>query len=137
MQPFEGFRGTFQTGSCTSLGSWAKLAVHGCGSSATHGGGYLATPITFAYSSSEATHNISCSLAAACGFSCSSEATVAYSCIACGHSCGLQASSRCSCSFLAAPSPNSSCGYPAAPSYLCNQSATRGHPCGHLTLSPI
>ena len=134
--------------SCASLDGWAELAVCSCGSSATCGGSYLATPPTFTSSWSATTHNVSCGSTAACGSSCGSAAAYACTCVspaacsripfdACGYSCGQLASPRHSCGFLAAPSPNSSCSYTATPSCSCSQSATCSCPCGYLTLLPI
>ena len=42
--------GTHQVGGCTFPGNWAKPAIRGCGGSTACGGGYLATPPTFASS---------------------------------------------------------------------------------------
>ena len=140
MWPAERLGNAHWAGSCTSLGCWVELAIYSCGSSATCGGAYLATLPTFTSCSSATTHNISCSSTAACGSYCSSAAACANSCIffnTFGCPCSHLASPGCSSGFLDTPDPNFSCGYPAGPSCPCSQSATYGHPCGHLTLSSV
>ena len=151
--------GTCHSGCHASLASWVEPAIHGCGSSAACGGGYLATPPSLASCSSATTNGIpygstaaygSYDIAATCACSCSSEDACSCTIIpfdACGCFYGHLASLGCFCGFLATPSPNSSCSYQATHScpcgklancgHSCSYSAAHSYTCSHLTYSHI
>ena len=119
MLPARKFGGAHQEGGCNFLGGRAEPAVHGYGTSAAQGSGYLANPPTFTSCGLATTRDTSCGTAGSCSSSCIPFDTN-------GYSCSHLASYGNSCSLIAAPSPNSSCSYPATPICQCGQSATHG-----------